>query len=87
MQPLHQDKQSRVDYSASPNVTSCLTLVLEGLPKDNDIETGFHSLTQGSIVDFAALESYSHHLFQSSRPRIMLVYYQLKRKKVASEFY
>jgi hypothetical protein len=42
----HQDQQSRVDYSVGPNATSCLTLVLEGLPKVSDIATGFHSLTQ-----------------------------------------
>jgi hypothetical protein len=75
------------DYYISPNVTLCLTLVLEGFPRHSDIATRFHSITQGSILDFATSESYSHHLFQSSRPRPMLVYYQLKEKKVASEFY
>jgi hypothetical protein len=30
-------------------VVSCLTLVLEGLPKFNDIATRFHSLTQSSM--------------------------------------
>jgi hypothetical protein len=38
-----------VDYSVSPNVTSCLTLVLEGIPKVSDIENQEKNIPQENL--------------------------------------